>query len=556
MNTKKVVITAGLPYSNGDIHVGHVAGCYLPADIVNRYFKLNGRETLYVCGTDDHGVAIVMSGLKEGKTPEEMVHHYHERQRKAFEGLDIRFDVFGSTSKNPYHREISNDFFLKIYEKGYFSKEKSLQFYDEKSKMFLPDRYVKGDCAFCGALDQTGDQCENCGKILDVDALKNPRSALTGAPVGKKETVHWFLDLSKAEGQVKKWLENAVMKPDTKTYVESLLHTGLVKRSMTRDINWGLPVPLNDPDAKNKVMYVWFDAPIGYISNTKQLLIDQGANENAYHDWWKGDAEIYHFIGEDNTVFHCVIWIAMLNVHGGYRLPKGVIVNKFMNIKKGDSVEKISKSRKNAIWILDYLADGNDPDYLRYYLTINAPEKSRSNFDYDEFMALCNSELADTLGNFINRSLSFSLKFLGEHLPIYDETLLTQDDRDHLESMKKCFAEIATCFEAWSTRRAMITIFDFARLCNKYFNDRAPWSTRKTNIELTKVTLAISLQSIYFLGAVLRPFFPTKSKGILQIFGVKEDIPWKDALKFPEGGTTLHKMEILFKKIEAEAPQA
>lgn len=548
---KQVLITAGLPYSNGDLHVGHMAGCYLPADIYYRYLKLKGVNAKYVCGSDDHGVAIVLSGLREDKKPSDIVNYYHKRQLEAFKGIDIHFDVFGSTSMSPYHQELSNDFFLKIHDKGFFSKESSEQFYDQEKEMFLPDRYVQGDCGHCSAVNQNGDQCENCGKMLDATTLKNPKSVLTGNSVTLKETTHWFLDLSAMESEVKEWLEGAVIKPNTKKYVESLLQGGLIKRSMTRDLDWGLPVPLNDPDAKNKVMYVWFDAPVGYISNTKEMLIKEGKSEDEYKNWWSNEeTEILHYIGEDNTIFHCIIWIAMLKAQGSYNLPKGVIVNNFLNIKKGDDVEKISKSKKNAIWILEYLEEGNDPDYLRYYLTQIAPEKQRSYFDSEEFQNLCNSDLADTLGNFINRSLAFSLKFLGETLPSFDEGLCGDLEKELHNKMKETVLSIEHELSQYSTKNALKAVFDFARHCNKYFNDSEPWKTRKDNLEQTQVTLAKSIQCIYFLGVILQPFMPEKAKLILSTFGITEAVSWDKSLELPSSGSILHKPDILFKKIE------
>lgn len=551
MSTKRVLVTAGLPYANGDLHIGHMAGCYLPADIYTRFLKLKGIEARYVCGSDDHGVAIALSAAKQNKTPAEIVEYYSSRQQEAFKGMDIDFDVFGSTSRSKYHQALSNDMFLKIFEKGLFSKEVSEQFYDEKKETFLPDRYVKGTCGYCKTEDQYGDQCENCGKILDPDHLLNPVSTLSDNPVGRKETTHWFLDLSKAEPAVKEWAEKASMREGTRNYVQSLIKSGLVKRSMTRDTDWGLPVPLDDPEAKGKSMYVWFDAPIGYISNTQEMCINEEKDSEEYLNWWNNkNSQIVHFIGEDNTIFHCIIWIAMLHTHGGYELPEGVIVNNFLNIKKGAEISKISKSRGNAIWILDYLKEGNDKDYLRYFLTYTAPEKSRSYFDPDEYVSMVNSDLADTLGNFINRSLSFSLKFVGENLPEFDEKLCGSEEENLRAQMKACFEEVTKELEAYSTRNAIKAIFNFARDCNKYFNDKAPWATRKTDMEVTKVTLGLSIQSIYFLGVMLQPFLPTKAASILSIFGINEAVSWDKALDLPDHKTNLTKVGILFQKIE------
>ncbi len=551
--SKKVLITAGLPYSNGDLHVGHIAGCYLPADIAVRYLRMKGREVKYICGSDDHGVAIVLSSLQENRTPEETVAYFHQRQKEAFDGLGIEFDFYGSTSMGKFHKEISQDFFKKIYDKGLLVKETSLQFYDEKEEMFLPDRYVKGECGFCGALDQNADQCEQCGKVLDEQVLKNPRNVLSDAPVHLRPSAHWFLDMTQMDGKVSEWMKNAILRPTTKNYVQGLVKEGLVKRSMTRDLKWGVPVPLtDDPDAKDKVLYVWFDAPIGYISGTKEYFHEKGADEDEYLKWWSSeDSEIFHFIGEDNTIFHCIIWIAMLELQGQYHLPKGVIVNNFLNIKRGENVEKISKSRKNAIWIKNYLEDGGDADTLRYYLTEISPEKARTNFEYDEFVSLSNAGLADTLGNFINRSVAFGLKFIGDSIPEIKSELIGEMERNLEEEMNLCFKEVTEDLDEFSTRNAIKRIFDFARYCNKYFNDKAPWTDRKTDIELAKVTLYYSYQSIYFLGVLLTPFLPKKSRKILDIFNIShEDVSWKKS--FLATGTKILKPEILFEKIEKE----
>ena len=550
MEKERIIITAGLPYANGDIHVGHMAGCYLPADIVNRYFKLKGKDSLYICGTDDHGAAIVLSGIENNKSPEEIVEYFHERQEKAFKGFYIDFDIFGSTSKGTYHKELSNEFFLEIYKKKYFEKEFSYQFYDEKEKIFLPDRYVKGDCFFCEAVDQNGDQCNQCGKLLDAKTLKNPRNTLFNNPVIQKKTKHWFLDLSKLEREVSSWVDDAEMRLISKKYVRSLLKQGLVKRSMTRDLNWGLPIPLDDEDVKGKVLYVWFDAPIGYISNTKQYLVERGESKESYRDWWSRGSKVYHFVGEDNTIFHCVIWIAMLSVHSGYTLPKGVIVNKFMNIKKGEEDEKISKSKKNAFWILDYLLEGHDPDFLRYYLTKISPEKSRSSFSGEDFAFSCNADLADTIGNFISRSTAFLHKFLGDRIPDYDFLLIKQLDKEHLENLQNCFDNLEKYMRDFSTKDGIETIIHFGRQCNRYFNDKAPWKSKTNDPEVTKVTLAIALQSVYFLGAVLRPFLPGKSKEILGLFRRGDTFSWKEALDLPKHGELVDRSPVIFPKIE------
>ena len=555
---EKILLTAGLPYANGDIHVGHIAGCYLPADIFNRYFKLKGQESYYICGTDDHGAAIVLSGLELKKSPQEIVKYYHDRQKKAFAALSIDFDIFGHTSSNKRHENLSHQFFLKIHEKGLLTKETSEQFYDETQQLFLPDRYVKGDCSYCGALDQNGDQCDQCGKLLDVHSLKNPKNVLFGNPVLKKQTSHWYLDLTKLEKEIEEWLTQAEVKEVTKHYVKGLLKQGLVKRSMTRDLDWGLSVPLADPEAKGKVLYVWFDAPIGYLSNTQEFFKEALGDSEKFEKWckYKGEAKIYHFVGEDNTIFHCLIWVAMLKIQGEYNLPAGVLVNKFMNLKQGALEEKISKSKKNAIWIYDFLEWGHSPDCLRYYLTKISPEKERTSFDKEEYFHSCNADLADTLGNFISRTVAFLHKFLGDKIPDFKESFLQPLDKEHLEHLHTCFERVEHSFKNWSTKEALEAIFHFARQCNKYFNDKAPWNSRKNNeTETTCITVALSLQSIYFLGHLLRPFLPSKSEEILSLFGIKSEkaktLAWEKALELPRAGHPIAPLSgVLFPKLE------
>lgn len=549
--SKKVLITAGLPYSNGDLHVGHVAGCYLPADITNRYLKMKGRETLYICGSDDHGVAIAISAEKEGKTPQAIADHYHQQQKDAFDGLNISFDFYGSTSNGKYHSQLSQGFFNDIHQKGHLKKETTDQFYDDKKAMFLPDRYVQGECSFCHTANQNGDQCENCGKVLDPNTLVAPTSTMSGNPVALKPSTHWFLDMTTMADSVTAWADTAVLRPNTKKYVTALIKEGLVKRSMTRDLSWGIPVPIKDKDAAGKVLYVWFDAPIGYISFTKEHLLNLGQSEVSYLDWWDSEkTEVCHFIGEDNTIFHCIIWIAMLELQGTYGLPHAVVVNNFLNIKVNDNVEKISKSRKNAIWIKDYLKQGHDVDFLRYYLTEISPEKSRSHFDYDEFVTLCNAGLADTIGNFINRSITFGLKFIGDTVPTIKEELIGELEQTLKSEMQKCFEVVSAELDQYSTRNALKGVMDFARFCNKYFNDKAPWSERKQDIELAKVTLYNSYVSIYFLAIVLAPFMPAKSQEMLKIFGIDTTPSWSDAMNIEITGIVLSKPEILFSKME------
>lgn len=550
---KRLLVTSGLPYSNGQLHVGHVAGAYLPADIYVRYKRLTGTEVHFVCGSDDHGVAIMLSAEKEKKTPAEIANHYNELQKKDFEGLRICFDVYGATSCSKYHQKASQDFFLHLHKKNYFEKKKTKQYYDQLKKVFLPDRFVKGTCGHCKTPDQHGDQCENCGKVLDVDTLEEAVSVLSGQKASIRETVHWFLDLTKFQKTVATWVGQAKMRETTRRYVKSLLAQGLVKRSMTRDIDWGIPVPLEEPDAKGKVLYVWFDAPIGYISNTMELCEQKYGDAQKYEDWWKSkDTEIIHFIGEDNTVFHCVIWIAMLSAEETFQLPTGVVVNQFLNIKFPEKeVEKISKSRGTAVWIGDYLEQKGDPDVLRYYLTAIAPERARTVFKPEDLVKRNNTDLANTLGNFVNRVLSFTHKYVGPHIPEYPENKVTKIDEMFLNRIQDTHKRLTDELEKFSFKAAMETIIEFCRDCNKYIDEKAPWVTRKEDMETTKVTLVNGLRAIHFLAITLLPFLPGAAQKIANILNLdRQKLTWKEALKPLPSGSKLNSPEILFSKLE------
>lgn len=549
----KYLVTAGLPYSNGRLHVGHIAGCYLPADIWVRYLRMCGHQVRYVCGSDDHGLAIMLTAAREGKTASEVAQFYNQKQQADFRGLNINFDVYGSTSGSKYHKKMSQHFFLSMLNKGLFEKRTTKQFYDETKQMFLPDRFIKGDCGHCGAKDQNGDQCENCGKLLDVDSLVNVRSTISGGSAVVKETVHWFLDLSKFRPQVEEWLKGATLRDNSRTYVQSLITNGLITRSMTRDIEWGIPLPIDDPDAKGKVLYVWFDAPIGYISNTQELTERTDGNPENYTQWWKSkDTEVYHFIGEDNTIFHCLIWIAMLSAEGTFSLPTGVIVNQFLNIQFPDKeVEKISKSRGSAVWIEEYLSEGGDPDILRYYLTSIAPEKARTVYKPEDLIQKNNADLANVLGNFINRVLSFNHKYVGPEIPTINKDLMTEVDRNFINELDRSHVLATNALDEFSSKQALAHLMDFARVCNKYIDDKKPWDTRKTDMEVTKVTLYLAIRAINFFAITLFPFMPSKAQAIAKMLNLDLDkCKWADANVYPDGGKPLAATEILFKKIE------
>jgi methionyl-tRNA synthetase len=555
---RRVLVTSGLPYSNGKLHFGHVSGALLPADIYSRYMRMTGADVRYVCGSDDYGVAIMMTADKEGKTPGEVADYYRSTHITDAAALGISFDIYSGTSSNRFHAQASQDFFLAVYKKGYFVKESSKQFFDETKNVFLPDRYVKVTCGFCGAADQNSDQCEACGKVLDVDSVKDPRSVVSGGPASIRETMHWFLDLSKFQKEVEQWIDSAFLREPTRAYVKGLLHTGLIKRSMTRDISWGIPVPLDDPDAKGKVLYVWFDAPIGYISNTIEMCVGEGGSASDADRWWRSDdTEIVHFIGEDNTVFHCIIWIAMLNAAGSFSLPKGVVVNHFLNFQApGGDVEKMSKSRGTAFWVGEYVANGGQPDTLRYYLTATAAEKARGVFKPDDLEARHNSDLADTLGNLVNRITSFTLKYCGPSVPEYNTALENDTDRMLERNLEATFQKVTDELESYSLKAALEAVMEFARSCNRYVDEKAPWSTRKTDMEVTKVTLAYSLRAIHALGVMLAPFIPFSSAKILAAFGRDlRQVEWNDAIAFDLKGCPLAQPEILFQKLGV-MPQA
>jgi methionyl-tRNA synthetase len=552
VSPRRVLVTAGLPYSNGRLHVGHLGGAYIPSDIYVRYLRLSGADVRYICGSDDYGVAIMLTAEREGKTPREVADFYRAKQIEDFSGMQMSFDHYSGTSSNPFHAQASQDFFLSLHKRGYFEKQTSRQFFDERKEVFLPDRYVKGTCGFCGTAEQAGDQCENCGKVLDVDTLKDPISVMSGGPATVRDTVHWFLDLSRFRQEVESWIAGAQLRDQTRSYVSGLLEGGLIKRAMTRDLSWGIPVPLEDADAKGKVLYVWFDAPIGYISNTMEMCAKNGGAAKDADTWWRDPAtELVHFIGEDNTVFHCIIWIAMLNAEGTINLPKAVIVNHFVNIQMaGKDVEKMSKSRGTALWIGEYLSNGGDPDSLRYYLTATASEKARGVFRPEDLELRHNGELADTLGNLVNRITSFSLKHCGATVPEYDPSRETDIDRRLLELLHTTLERATAELEGYSFKAALEVVMEFARACNRYVDEKAPWSSRKTDMEATKVTLAVCLKAIHGLGVMLLPFIPVASAKIVQAFGRSPDeIQWRDAADFDVRGRPLSQPPILFQKV-------
>lgn len=547
----RYLVTSGLPYSNGRLHVGHIGGAYLPADTYVRYLRMCGHDVRFVCGSDDHGVPVLLTAREEGVSPQDVVAKYNASQKAAFDALGIKFDIYGSTSRCPHHVRLSQQFFKTLYDKGYMEKVASQQLYDPVAGMFLPDRYVKGTCHHCGAPDALGDQCEACGRVIDPLKLKDPVSVITGTTPEVRTTAHWFFDLQRFSDTVREWLDtHPQCREVTRNFVRGLLDAGLPKRAMTRDLDWGVPVPLDDPDAAGKVLYVWFDAPIGYVSFTAELCEREGGSPDDYERWWKDpDCRIVHFIGEDNTVFHCIIWIAMLAGEGSFQLPYNIVVNSFMNIRfPGRDVEKISKSRGTAIWIDDFLKD-HEPDSLRYYLTSIAPETARGVYVPGDLVTRNNTELAAALGNFFHRVFSFTHKYLGGAVP--EPAEMDDLDRAHIASAEDLGEQVGSRLEACRFRDALGALMEFARASNKYFDTRQPWATRKTDAARTATTIYVCLRSCRALLSAMAPFLPFGAEKAARMFGEEvSGLRWGQSAVEP--GRSLGKPEVLFKYIEEE----
>ena len=555
----RYLVTAGLPYSNGRLHVGHIAGAYLPADTYVRYLRACGRDVRFICGSDDNGVAIEISALRSGKSPQEISTHFHEVQKRDFAGLGIEFDVYGGTHQPGYremHERISQEFFLRIHEKGYFTKKSTRQLYDPKAARFLPDRYVRGKCHHCGAAGATGDQCDNCGQMIDPLLLINPVSEITGERAEVRETTHWFLSLQRFEQPLKEWLESkrGQWRANVLNFALGQIKQGLPERSMTRDISWGIPVPLDDPDARGKVLFVWFDAPIGYISFTAQLFADQLGNWREYEKWWcDPESAIVHFIGEDNTVFHALIWPAMLMADGRHQLPSAVVANNFVNIRMGEGDEKVSKSKtaeNSPVWIQEYLKRF-DPDALRYYLTAIAPETARTSFDPADFLQRNNSELVAAFGNFVNRTLTFPARYFDGKMPA--ATAQTPRDREHLAAGEAALTKVGQQIEGHHFRAALEEMMGYARLCNEFFSIREPWRTRKDDPADCAAAIATCIHAVQYLATMAYPFMPAAAKRLLTMLNApSEQIRWEPPVPLPEGHV-LGQPAILFQKLEPDA---
>ncbi|MBI5762338.1 MAG: methionine--tRNA ligase [Planctomycetes bacterium] len=580
---RKYIVTAALPYSNGRLHVGHIAGAYLPADIFVRYLRSNGDDVRFICGSDDNGVAIEISSRKENTTPAELSARYNARQAADFAGLGIRFDIYGGTHQPAFvetHNRISQDFFKTIHANGHFVKRTTEQLYDGQAQQFLPDRFVTGRCYHklpdgtpCNNPSALGDQCEQCGNSIDALKLIDPVSVITGTRPETRTTTHWYLQLDKFQGMLADWfsLTSLDWRPIVTNFSLGSIKTGLPERAMTRDLTWGVPVPLDDPDAAGKVLYVWFDAPIGYVSFTAELCRQRDGDAEKYRDWWQNpDCKIVHFIGEDNIVFHALIWPAMLmgtqftteevqkrgsaytgpKGAGYYQLPYNVVANAFLNIKfPGKEEEKISKSRGTAVWIEDYLREF-DPDPLRYYLTINAPESQRTSWSFDDFVERNNSELIATLGNFVNRWQKIVTDDFARKVPA--STNPESLETDLLARIAKIPADVATDIESARFKSALGRIMEAFRECNRYIDTRAPWTSRKTDMARTATTIHTCIQAVRTLGVLLDPFLPFAAEKIRASLGVSQDEwKWSRATQpLPEGHALGPIPEVLFKKLD------
>ena len=553
MNTpKRYTITAALPYTNGPIHIGHLAGVYVPADIYARYLRLTGKDVAYICGSDEHGVAIPMRAKKEGVSPQDIIDKYHGIIKQSFSDFGISFDNYSRTSSKIHH-ETASEFFTKLYKNGDFIEETSAQLYDAEANQFLADRFVVGTCPKCGFEESYGDQCENCGTSHNATDLINPKSAITGNVPTVKETKHWFLPLDKHEAFLRKWIlegHKKDWKPNVYGQVKSWLEDGLRPRAVTRDLDWGIPVPLEG--AEGKVLYVWFDAPIGYISSTKEWAAREGKNWEDY--WKKDDTKLVHFIGKDNIVFHCIIFPSMLKAHGDYILPENVPANEFLNLEGN----KLSTSKNWAVWLHEYLKEfPNQQDVLRYTLTANAPESKDNDFTWKDFQAKNNNELVAIFGNFINRVVVLTNKYYNGIVPA--PNYFTEVDEDVLAAVKEFPNIIGKSIERYRFREASQELMSLARLGNKYLADEEPWKVIKLDEERVKTIMFIALQISSALAILSEPFLPFTSTKLKNILNIDKKLSWKNvteiAILLP-AGHQINKAELLFSKIEDKAIEA
>ncbi|MEJ5266932.1 MAG: methionine--tRNA ligase [Bacteroidales bacterium] len=541
-NFKRYTVTSALPYANGPVHIGHLAGVYVPADIYCRYLRLKGEDVVFIGGSDEHGVPITLRARKEGVSPQDVVDRYHNLIKKSFEDFGISFDIYSRTS-NKTHHETAQEFFLTLYNKGELIEKTEEQFYDEVENQFLADRYILGTCPKCGAEDAYGDQCEKCGSSLSPSELINPRSAISGSKPVLKETKHWYLPLDKYEQELRNWIleEHKEWKPNVYGQCKSWLDSGLMPRAVTRDLDWGVPVPLKE--AQNKVLYVWFDAPIGYISATKKLTPH-------WEKYWKDpDTKLVHFIGKDNIVFHCIIFPSMLKHEGSYILPDNVPANEFLNLE-GD---KISTSRNWAVWLHEYLEEfPGKQDVLRYVLCANAPETKDNDFTWKDFQTRNNSELVAIYGNFVNRALVLTHKYFEGKVP--EPKIITEYENSIKDEIRRIKLAIENNIENYRFREALRETMNISRLGNKYLADTEPWKIFKTDPERVATILYYSIQLCAISAVLTEPFLPFTSNKLLNILNIKRN-NWEETEKFDlvPVNHTLNKPELLFEQIDDSA---
>lgn len=545
---KRTTVTAALPYANGGVHIGHLAGVYVPADIYVRYLRLKNQDVIFIGGSDEHGVPITIRAKKEGITPQDVVDRYHSMIKKSFEEFGISFDVYSRTTSKT-HEQLASDFFKKLLKEGKLQEQESEQYYDEEAHQFLADRYIKGECPHCHYDGAYGDQCEHCGTALSPLELINPTSTLSGSKPVIKKTKNWYLPLNDYQQWLKEWILQGHKEWRSNVYgqCKSWLDLDLQPRAMTRDLDWGIPVPVEG--AEGKVLYVWFDAPIGYISNTKELCEQAPERWGSWEKWWKDeDTRLIHFIGKDNIVFHCLIFPTMLKAHGGYILPDNVPANEFLNLEN----DKISTSRNWAVWLHEYLVDlPGKQDVLRYVLTANAPETKDNNFTWKDFQEHNNSELVGIYGNFVNRALQLTKKYFEGVVPACGELL--DIDKQTLDEFKDVKQKVETLLDTFRFRDAQKEAMNLARIGNKYITECEPWKVWKTNPERVKTILYVSLQLVANLAIAFEPFLPFSSKKLRTLINM-DTCDWSqlgstDLLK---ANHHLAEPELLFEKIEDE----
>ena len=549
---KRTTVTAALPYANGGVHIGHLAGVYVPADIYVRYLRLKKREVVFIGGSDEHGVPITIRAKKEGVTPQDVCDRYHKLIKDSFEEFGISFDVYSRTT-SPTHNKFASDFFRKLYDDGKLVERESEQYYDEEARQFLADRYIMGECPHCGNPNAYGDQCEKCGSDLSPMELKNPHSTISGSQPVIRKTKNWYLPLNNYQEWLKQWIleDHKEWRPNVYGQCKSWLDMDLQPRAMTRDLDWGIPVPVEG--AEGKVLYVWFDAPIGYISNTKELCDSDPERFGSWQKWWQDpETRLVHFIGKDNIVFHCLIFPTMLKAHGGYILPDNVPANEFLNLEDN----KISTSKNWAVWLHEYLRDfEGKQDVLRYVLTANAPETKDNNFTWKDFQERNNSELVAVYGNFVNRALQLTKKYWDGVVPACGE--LHDVDRQAIQEFKDVKEKVEAYLEAFKFREAQKEAMNLARIGNKYITECEPWKVWKTDPKRVETILNLSLQLVANLSIAFEPFLPFSSKKLRSMINMTE-YDWSElgSTDLLPAGKQLAEPELLFDKIEDEAIEA